>query len=69
MLISKNELKKINKIGVNELRVESYLQQKGIDENCKNKDEKNKKDIQRKCTIFTDIKNHFYIFIIILIHL
>ena len=55
MLISKNEAKKINKIGNNELSVVSYLQKNEIDEYCKNKTEIEKRDIGGKCKNFSKI--------------
>ena len=59
MLISENDVLKINKVGNNELSVISYLQKYKIDEHCKNKDEIENHDIGKKCKKFNEMKKSF----------
>ena len=59
LLISKNDVKILNKIGENELSVASYLQNDKIDEDCENENEIKKHDIGRKCKIFSEIQKSF----------
>ena len=59
LLISENDVLKINKVGNNELSVISYLQKYKIDEHCKNKDEIENHDIGKKCKKFNEMKKSF----------
>ena len=59
LLISKNEVKDINKVGENELSVVSYLQDDKIYEHCKNENEIKKHDIGGKCRKFSEIQKSF----------